>query len=102
MFPEFLGACAIYELTDAFLLRKAMLRIHGWDHWTLKHSFLVGLGGVVFEGDGEAKTTITGGDLLRLTHNQAIELADLPTLDQMKHRSKKDHLSKAIALLQCL
>jgi len=100
--PEFCAVKAIRDLTEAFLLRKTMLRIRGWDHWTLQHSFLVCLGGVVLEGDGEAKTTVTRSVLLKLAQDQAIELGDLPTLDQMKKRSKKDYLSKAIALLQCL
>jgi len=101
-FPEFGAVGAVSDLIYAFLLRKTMLRIHDWDHLTLQHGFLVRLGGVVLEGDGEAKTTVTGRILLGLAQDQAIELGDLPTLDQMKNGSRKDYLSKAIALLQCL
>jgi len=100
--PEVLTASAVDNFIDAYMLRRAIQRIDGWESYSLKQAFLVALDGVYLDhgvSDSESEP-LERRRFLDLAHSGRITFNDFPSGAKIDSRTKSDWIAKSVAVLQ--
>lgn len=121
--PEVTVAQSLHQLCEAMLLKRDIVLIPGFEHFSLRQAFLVVIGGVYYEhplsdtqigdelwdaeqqphqGSGNALryTRLSPKKLLELAGTREITFDRFPENSDIDDRSKSDPLLKSVAIFQ--
>lgn len=106
--PDAYAAHAIKRLAECRMLKQKLQALGGeWKKWTLKQSFAVRLSGVHIltkpcpeSQSPEQGQPLSAAELLSHATSHRLIFDDLPTVEQIRRRSKVDCIAKAVAASQ--
>lgn len=97
-FPEIMAAVALMESVHAWYFRKALHVIPRWERFSLKQSFFIQKKGITIQ----SQNSIEADEFLDRARSGNILFHQLPQNSQIDTRSKRDWLSKTIAICQAV
>jgi len=100
LLPEVLTGTAVDGFIDAFILRKAIRRIDGWESYSLQQAFLVRLNGVYIDDESSEPVLLQRERFLDLAHSGRIIFDDFPKSAEIDSRTKADWIAKLATVLQ--